>query len=143
MSLKGFITFLIPVIYIMAVIIVQNTGTPLRFGLGLTLLGLFFTFPGLILWFMSFLKLGAKSFAILPKAKVLETKGIYKYFRHPLYLGITLTFLGLSLSKGSWECLFYTIFIIIPLNIVRAKREEKVLSQKFGKEYLDYKKNTW
>lgn len=112
----------------------------MAYGIYPSIIGLLVTLLGLFLWGMGFLNLGKKAFSILPEAKVLQTERIYKYFRHPIYLGITLTFLGLSLSLGSWEGFIYIIIIIIPLTIIRAREEEKVLMAKFGQEYLDYKK---
>ncbi len=93
---------------------------------------------GLGLWVWGFLSLG-KSFAVLPKAKELKTKGAYKFFRHPIYIGIALSCLGISLGMGSLPGILFTFLIIIPLNIFRAKKEEKELEKKFGKDYLEYK----
>lgn len=133
----------IPLIYLLAILIISKTSTILGFGMiFLAILGLVAAFAGLFLWGIGFLTLGHASFSVLPKAKVLKTSGVYKYFRHPIYLGIILTCFGLSLSLGSREGLAYTIFIIIPLNIARAAKEEKVLTNKFGQEYANYKKKT-
>lgn len=139
---EAFLTFFIPLLYLLAVLIIYQTGKTLGFGIVWAIFGLFFTAFGLFLWASSFIALGRQVFTVLPKAKLLRTGGAYKFFRHPLYLGISLTFLGLSLSTGSKIGLLYTIFLIIPLNILRAKKEEKVLVKKFGLEYLDYKKRT-
>ncbi|MBI4999557.1 DUF1295 domain-containing protein [Candidatus Gottesmanbacteria bacterium] len=119
---NGLLTFFIPLLYLLAVLIIYATGTNLGFGLPWAVVGLILTFIGLILWIFGFINLGKRAFSVLPKAKVLKTTGIYKYFRHPIYLGITLTCLGLSLSLGSKAGLFYTILIIIPLNIIRARK---------------------
>lgn len=77
------------------------------------------------------------SFSVLAKAKKLKTGGAYKFFRHPIYLGINLTCLGIAMGLGSWLGLVYAILIVIPLNLIRAKKEEKTLSQKFGRKYLN------
>lgn len=138
-----FLTLFIPLLYFLTILIILKTSTIIGFGIiSLGILGLIITFIGLFLWGSGFIALGPASFSVLPKAKILKTSGIYKYFRHPVYLGITLTCLGLSLSLGSKVGLVYTIFIILPLNIVRALREEKILTAKFGQKYLAYKKKT-
>ncbi len=142
MILKGILTFFIPLLYFLAIFIILQTGKELGFGLLLSIVGLIMAIIGLVLWILAFIKLGTKSFAVLPRAKALETGGIYKYFRHPLYVGLILTFVGLSLGAGSLLGIIYTIIVILPLSIVRAKREEKILIKNFGKEYLDYKKRT-
>ncbi len=138
----GFLTLLIPLLFLLDISIIYLTGRNLGFGLAWSIMGLILTFTGLILWILSFVGLGRRAFAVLPKAKALETGGLYRYFRHPLYLGIDLTLLGLSLALGSWPGLIYTIIIILPLNVIRARREEKVLEAKFGQAYLDYRKKT-
>ena len=33
--------------------------------------------------------------------------------------------------------------VLIPLQIVRSRKEERVLTEKFGAEYLEYKRKTW
>lgn len=140
---SGLLTFFIPLLYLLAVLIIWMTKGELgKQGVLRELGGLIPTFFGLCLWVCGFISLGTRAFAVLPKAKALQTTGIYRYFRHPLYLGITLTLLGLSLSLGSKEGLLYTIIIIIPINTLRARREEKVLVAKFGQKHLDYKKRT-
>ncbi|MBI5465139.1 isoprenylcysteine carboxylmethyltransferase family protein [Candidatus Gottesmanbacteria bacterium] len=139
---NAILTILIPFLYLLAILIISTTATILGFGMiFLSILGVVLAFIGLFLWVLGFLNLGRQAFSVLPKAKILKTGGIYKYFRHPIYLGITLTCLGLSLSLGSKAGLFYTILIIIPLNIIRARKEEKILTERFGQEYLEYKRS--
>ncbi len=135
------LTFFIPLFYLLGLIVILQTIKTTNFFLAS--LGLTIAFLGLFLWGLGFYNLGQESFAVLPKAKKLKTQGLYKYFRHPIYLGIILTLLGLSLSTSSLPGFIYTIIIIIPLNFLRAKREEKVLIAKFGQEYLEYRKKTF
>ncbi len=139
---RGLLTFLIPLLFLLDILIIYSTGKNLGFGLFWAILGLTLTFSGLILWILGFVGLGRRAFAVLPKAKALETGGVYRYFRHPVYLGIALTLVGLSLTLGSWPGLAYTIIIILPLNTVRAQREEKVLEARFGQTYLEYRRRT-
>lgn len=139
-----FLTFFIPLLYLLAILIIWQTSSAVfGFGKFFGILGTVITFVGLFLWSSGFIALTPASFSVLPKAKILQTGGVYKYFRHPIYLGVTLACLGLSLSLCSEVGLFYTIFIIIPLNIIRAVKEEKILTAKFGQEYLSYKKRTF
>ena len=68
--------------------------------------------------------------------------GLYKYLRHPSYCGSLISFLGFGISLNNWLSI---IFIIIPYSLAvmyRIKVEEKVLTEQFGKQYLDYKKHT-
>lgn len=138
MILEFYLTITIPLIYLLGLIIISPSIFAVPYTL-YSLIGLIFTILGLVLWIWSYLSLGL-SLTVLPKAQKLVTTGPYKYFSHPIYLAIILTFFGLSLASGSVPGLLYTIVIIIPLNIIRAKKEEKTLLKKFGKEYEAYKK---
>ena len=66
------------------------------------------------------------------------TGGAYRFSRNPLYLSLLLLLSGLAvLSASLW--FFLTIPILYILLLFKAvKPEESYLSQKFGKEYLDY-----
>src|SRR5438270_7569894 len=79
------------------------------------------------------------SFSVTPQAKALVTGGVYSKVRHPVYVFGALMITGLLLyTNMPW--LLLTLIVIIPLQIVRARAEEKVLTEKLGDEYLAYKK---
>lgn len=72
----------------------------------------------------------------------LKTDGIYSIVRHPSYTGALLSFFGLGLSQGNWISL---LIIFIPITIAfiyRINIEEKVLSENFKDDYLDYKRKS-
>ena len=96
---------------------------------------------GLILWVLAMLTLGP-SLAVLPGADRLVTRGVYRYLRHPVYVGIVLTLSGLFLACGSTICLAYVLVVVIPLNIFRAKTEEQVLREQLGEAYQHYRDTT-
>ncbi len=67
------------------------------------------------------------------------TDGAFRYSRNPMYLSLTLLYLGLtSLVNSLWMLL-----LVMPLMVVMqrgvVKREEQYLEGKFGDEYLRYK----
>ena len=64
--------------------------------------------------------------------------GPYKYVRHPLYLGNSITVIGVALSLGSLLALV-PAFIFIVLMAVRLIFEEKTLEEEL-QGYLEYKK---
>ena len=69
----------------------------------------------------------------------LVTTGIYRYVRHPQYLG----FLIITLGMAIWWLTFITLALWPVLVIVYyrlAKKEEKEVEEKFGEEYLKYKR---
>jgi protein-S-isoprenylcysteine O-methyltransferase Ste14 len=109
--------------------------------LPLILPSLLLSIIGLILWFSSYFYLRT-NFSVLPLAKRLITTGPYRFFPHPIYLGIGLTMIGLSLSTQSTKGLLYTLLVCIPLSLCRARQEEKTLKKKFGQKYEAYKKTT-
>jgi protein-S-isoprenylcysteine O-methyltransferase Ste14 len=73
------------------------------------------------------------------KSAALVTDGVYRISRHPMYLGFVLILLGLAILLGS-----LTPFIIVPIFAVVMDRvfivvEERMLGEKFGQEWLDYR----
>jgi protein-S-isoprenylcysteine O-methyltransferase Ste14 len=70
------------------------------------------------------------------KPTVIST-GVFKYLRHPIYLGSMLVYVGWIISTLS--LLSIVLFVIIALfyNCI-ANYEEKLLLEKFGEEYQKY-----
>jgi protein-S-isoprenylcysteine O-methyltransferase Ste14 len=63
--------------------------------------------------------------------------------RHPIYVGIVLTQLGLFFACGSVFGMIYLFVLVIPLNAIRARMEEQALLSKFGDRYRVYRDSTW
>lgn len=80
------------------------------------------------------------AFSIFVQARVHIQHGIYRFIRHPLYLGESLTTIGFCLLSVSWFNLFLVLLFII-FQRVRASLEEKKLASAFP-DYLEYKKTT-
>jgi methanethiol S-methyltransferase len=66
-------------------------------------------------------------------------KGIYQRLRHPLYLGLTLIFMGYFLVAGTVGSLIHLgcLVLYLPFGIYF---EEKNLLERFGKAYEEYQK---
>jgi protein-S-isoprenylcysteine O-methyltransferase Ste14 len=77
---------------------------------------------------------------ILPEHKLIRV-GIYKYVRHPIYLGTLLAYFSVPLLFHSLFG-FLVMILKIPLTIYRIKIEERALLEKFGDEYTDYMKTS-
>ena len=134
---------LLPSLYMLPLILAYLG--PKNFGFGhdtMVYLGLAIGALGLILWILAMLTLGS-SLAVLPGKDRLVTSGVYRYFRHPIYIGIVLTLSGLFLACGSKVCLIYVITIVVPLNIFRARSEEKFLREQLGDAYKKYHATTY
>jgi len=66
----------------------------------------------------------------------LVTRGPYSYVRHPMYLGVIGAAIGSLLLYRTWAALALAIMMFG--TIVRARREETVLSEELGAEWDEY-----
>jgi protein-S-isoprenylcysteine O-methyltransferase Ste14 len=87
------------------------------------------------------LQLG-KSFSLQAKASSLVTTGLYSRIRNPIYLFGGSLLAGGSLFISPWGPLVVVV-LIVPLQVYRARNEERVLASTFGDEYQRYKSKTW
>jgi protein-S-isoprenylcysteine O-methyltransferase Ste14 len=78
-----------------------------------------------------------------PVTDTLITAGPYKLVRHPLYLGMVISTIGLAIGLRSLWGVLVVFVIFIPAGLWRARLEEDALAQKFGKEWEDYAKRTY
>src|SRR5208283_1637977 len=97
--------------------------------------------PGFVLWGIAHVQLG-DSFSVRAEARQLVTRGLYSRFRSPIYLfgGIGIAGFVLAVERPIWLLAF---LVLIPLQIVRSRREARVLEEKFGDEYREYARQTW
>lgn len=79
---------------------------------------------------------------VVMKGHNLVTKGIYRFIRHPQYLSQILSDLGAGLALMSYLVIPMVLLFELPLFILRAITEEKMLNKHFGKEFSDYKKKS-
>ena len=96
---------------------------------------------GVALLMAARVQLGA-SFSVRAKAKKLVTTGVYSRIRNPIYVFGELFILGLSIVLGNWLLLLVGV-ALVPMQVARARREEQVLREAFGEEYVRYKAGTW
>jgi len=75
-------------------------------------------------------------------AAALATTGPYMYTRNPMYLGLTVSYLGGSLLLGTWwaPIALPAIVAFVDRNVIR--REETYLRERFGAAYEDYSSHT-
>ncbi len=83
-----------------------------------------------------------RSFSVMPQARRLVTTGIYARIRNPIYVASPFVLIGLSLAVMQWWPLLLSV-IVIPVQIVRARREAAVLREAFGEKYDRYRSGTW
>lgn len=110
---------------------------------GIRIVGLLIYLTGLITAIIGRIQLGnnwvdLEDFTVLPEQNLVN-KGIYKYIRHPIYIGDALLIIGLELALNSW--LVILGLGLLPVIYKQALGEEAILSKAFP-EYRDYKQQT-
>jgi protein-S-isoprenylcysteine O-methyltransferase Ste14 len=74
-----------------------------------------------------------------PTTKILDT-GFYGFSRNPIYLGMILIYLGITCFFNFVWFLSFLPIVLLVIHFGVILREEKYLEEKFGEDYLDYKK---
>jgi len=83
-----------------------------------------------------------QAFSVQAKASTLVTSGLYSRIRNPIYVFGSLAFAGFLLwANQPWLLLIFVV--VIPMQAWRSRVEARVLEEKFGAQYLEYKKKTW
>ena len=67
--------------------------------------------------------------------------GLYRYVRHPIYVGVLLGAFAVPIFATSFLGFVFAL-MAIPLFIYRMGVEEKMLVEEYGDEYLEYMKET-
>jgi protein-S-isoprenylcysteine O-methyltransferase Ste14 len=99
-------------------------------------------FPGMTFTLWGRLALGKNYFvstgfgAQLFVEHQLVTSGPFAIVRHPMYAGLIIASVGALLIYFTWTTLYFALFA--PLTLLRARREEQVLSAEFGDQWMNY-----
>ncbi|MCK4664114.1 MAG: isoprenylcysteine carboxylmethyltransferase family protein [Bacteroidales bacterium] len=99
-------------------------------------LGVVLSIGGLFLWFYVAYYMRKSLFD-----KSLVTACLFKYVRHPMYVGIYIMLLGFGILFFS-EIWFIIMLIFIPVWYFNCKIEEKQMIDLHKEKYIDYKKRT-
>ncbi len=81
------------------------------------------------------------SVAKVENHKLIET-GLYKFIRHPGYLGQLIIFMGISISISNWLSVLLMMVPVILGYLYRIKVEEKFMADQFGEDYHHYQDRT-
>ncbi|HKQ50728.1 MAG TPA: methyltransferase, partial [Pyrinomonadaceae bacterium] len=68
--------------------------------------------------------------------------GLYSRIRHPIYLFGSAAYFGAFLALQIWPILAAWL-LLLPVEVVRARRETRLLRATFGERYESYRKGTW
>ncbi len=78
----------------------------------------------------------------LHKGHQLIRRGIYRSIRHPMYMSILLWGLSQGLLLRNWLAGWSALATFSVLYVVRTPREERMMIEFFGEEYLNYMRQT-
>jgi len=70
------------------------------------------------------------------------THGPFRYSRNPLYVSMTLFYIGIALAAQLWGALVLLVPFVAVLHRGVIRREERYLERKFGDVYLAYRART-
>lgn len=73
--------------------------------------------------------------------ELIET-GIYKYIRHPGYLGQIIIFIGIATSISNWLSILLMMIPVLVGYMNRIRVEERFMTENMGSKYIDYQKKT-
>ncbi|MFI5186617.1 MAG: methyltransferase family protein [Chitinophagales bacterium] len=140
---KQIFSFILPVTVLVIVPLWIEKNRTVRMSVHL-FAGLLVILAGLIVMAVtisSFIRIGKGTLAPWSPPKKLVIKGLYRYVRNPMILGVLTVLLGEALSLWSktiltWAGEFFIINIIYFMIY-----EEPDLERRFGEEYREYKKH--
>ena len=105
--------------------------------------GLFMTAIGLAIsvWARVYLGQFWSARVTLKEGHELIQSGPYSLVRHPIYSGILLAVFGSALFIGEWRALLGVCLVWVA-HTLKARREEKLLSEQFGEAFAKYRRRT-
>lgn len=74
----------------------------------------------------------------LDAPKQLVARGLYRFVRNPMYVGVLLAIAGQALWFGSAATLWYTLEVALFFHLFVVFYEEPALRRKFGESYVQY-----
>jgi protein-S-isoprenylcysteine O-methyltransferase len=72
----------------------------------------------------------------------LMESGLYRYVRHPSYLGALIAFFGFSVALGNWLSVVVVLLVTPSIYLYRIHEEETALNGAFGDVYRAYCRRT-
>jgi protein-S-isoprenylcysteine O-methyltransferase Ste14 len=97
--------------------------------LGIQMIGwILLVMAGVIVWHVMMTNAYLSSWARIQddRGQVVIQEGLYQWIRHPMYLGIMISFLGIPLMLNSWWAMIPSV-VIVALFVYRTYREDQML----------------
>ncbi len=76
------------------------------------------------------------------KASSLVVDGVFKYTRNPMYLGMSVVLLSISIQFNLIGGLLIVCLFVAYITVFQIIPEEEAMEENFGEEYLSFKKST-
>ena len=73
------------------------------------------------------------------KSALVVSSGIYRITRNPMYLGLAIVLVGVTIAFGSAIGLLMVLVFVLYITRFQIKPEERILEAKFGEAFVDYK----
>lgn len=99
---------------------------------------------GLVIRIVAIVTLG-KAFSVnvaIRNEQKVQRSGLYRFVRHPSYLGMEICFLAVGIHSRNWADLVYILGLPTLALLYRIHVEEAALNRAFGEEYADYSRVT-
>lgn len=107
------------------------------------ILGLVLFVVGLVIAIVAMITLkdAYSSTLVIKDDHQLVKHGIYRFTRHPIYLGVLIAIIGIPIYNSSMYGLLIMI-CLIPIFLNRIRMEERLLTKAFGDAYREYQETT-
>jgi len=141
--IRQIISFILPVTVLIIIPLTIESNRIIRFGWNL-ILGAILMLAGLTtmgLTISSFIRIGKGTLAPWSPTKKIVIVGLYRYVRNPMILGVLIVLVGETTCIWSIALLTWTLIFFITNTIYFITYEEPGLEERFGCEYLNYKKH--
>jgi len=97
--------------------------------------------PSFVLMVISRIQLGG-SFSVRPESRALVTTGLYSRIEHPMYVFLDMFLLAVIVAVDL-PILLPVWCVLVLIQMLQARREEKVLAAAFDAAYEAYRARTW
>jgi protein-S-isoprenylcysteine O-methyltransferase Ste14 len=113
---------------------IVGSGGPLWAALALSILGV-----AIVALAARALRAAGTNVDPLRPTTAIVTAGPYRFSRNPIYVGLTLLYLGLASAFNTWWAVIVLVPILAIMHLGVVRREERYLEQKFGEPYREYR----
>jgi protein-S-isoprenylcysteine O-methyltransferase Ste14 len=96
----------------------------------------------LVHWVLKSLGQNFSTSLTIKEKQTLVTHGPYRRVRHPMYTAFILLWVAFLLLSANWFIGFTGITAFVWTTVIRTPKEEEMMSDRFGEEYLAYKQRT-